>query len=109
MYESPINLVAQDIEIQMVQKEEQMILEAIRKCDVVVDKEELIKAIEYDRNQYSKGYKDGINDIFDKIRTEIEDQKKERCFDDDDMFVYRTGLDDALYIIDKYKEESEEH
>lgn len=48
-------------------------------------------------------------DILDKIRTEIEDQKKERCFDDDDMFVYRTGLDDALYIIDKYKEESEEH
>ena len=46
-------------------------------------------------------------DVFDKIRTEIEKQKNERCFDDDNMFVYRTGLDDALYIIDKYKKESE--
>lgn len=45
--------------------------------------------------------------VLDKIRAEIEEQKKERCFDDDDMFVYRTGLDDALYIIDKYKAESE--
>lgn len=45
-------------------------------------------------------------DVFDKIRTEIEKQKNERCFDDNDMFVYRTGLDDALYIIDKYKKES---
>jgi NADH pyrophosphatase NudC (nudix superfamily) len=45
--------------------------------------------------------------VLDKIRAEIEEQKKERCFDDDDMFVYRKGLDDALYIIDKYKAEIE--
>ena len=73
MYESPINLVVQDIETQMVQQEEQIILEAIRKCDVVVDKDELIKAINYDRNQYSKGYKDGVNDVLDKVRAEITD------------------------------------
>ena len=46
--------------------------------------------------------------ILDKIRAEIEKQKEERCFDDDDMFVYRTGLNDALYIIDKYKSGSED-
>lgn len=46
-------------------------------------------------------------EVLDKIRGEIEEQKKERCFDDDDMFVYRTGLDDAIYIIDKYRAESE--
>ena len=45
--------------------------------------------------------------ILDKIRAEIEEQKEERCFDDDDMCIYRTGLDDALYIIDNYKAESE--
>jgi len=43
-------------------------------------------------------------DPVERIREEIEEQKQERCFDDDDMFVYRTGLDDALYIIDKYRE-----
>lgn len=45
--------------------------------------------------------------IFDKIKAEIEEQKKGRCFDDDDMVIYRTGLEDALYIIDKYRAESE--
>ena len=41
----------------------------------------------------------------DEIIAKIEEQKELRCFDDDDMFVYRTGLDDALYIIDKYRKE----
>ena len=44
--------------------------------------------------------------ILDKIRAEIEEQKKERCFDD--MFAYITGLDDAIYIIDKYRKENKE-
>ena len=39
--------------------------------------------------------------ILDKIRAEIEAEKKSRCFDD--MFSYITGLDDAIYIIDKYR------
>lgn len=71
MYESPLNLIYQDIERQIVQKQEQTILNAISKCDVVVDKEELIKAINYDRNQYSKGYKDGVSDVLDKLKEDI--------------------------------------
>lgn len=107
MYESPINLVVQGIETQMVQKEEQMILEAIRKCDVVVDKDELIKAINYDRNQYSKGYKDGVNDVLDKIMAEI-DQKQYDFMDDKDYDEgIRFGLMLAYQIIDKYKTESD--
>lgn len=46
--------------------------------------------------------------VLDKIRAEIEEKKKERCFDDEDMFAYRTGLDEAIDIIDKYKAESED-
>lgn len=109
MYESPVNLIVQDIETQMVQKEEQMILEAIRKYDVVVDKEELIKAINYDRNQYSKGYKDGVNDVFDKLRAEIENHcglaKENHCR----YCPYCTnlmGVREILEAIDKYKAES---
>lgn len=49
-----------------------------------------------------------VKPYLDKIRAEIKEQKKERCFDDDDMFAYRTGLDDAILIIDKHKAESEE-
>lgn len=99
MYESPINLVVQDITTQMKQEEEKMILEAIRKYGVVVDKEELIKALEYDRNQYSKGYKDGVNDVLDKIRAEIEEAKTY-----DGVYIGRAYV---LEIIDKYKESKE--
>lgn len=107
MYESPINLVFQNIETQMVQEEEQMILEAIRKYDVIVDKEELIKAIKYDRNQYSKGYKDGVNDVLDKIRAEI----KEWYWESDkqalakDPCVIDAMVDLFIRTIDKYKAE----
>lgn len=47
--------------------------------------------------------------ILDKIRAEIKEQDKERCFDEYEMRAYRTGLYDAIYIIDKYKAESEAH
>ena len=57
-----------------------------------------------DKQIYDKGKMDVLN----KIRAEIEEQKECRCFDDDDMFVYRTGLEDAIEIIDKYKVESED-
>lgn len=49
--------------------------------------------------------KDCLACVLNKIRAEIEEQKECRCFDDDDMCIYRTGLDDALDIIDKYKAE----
>lgn len=107
MYESPVNLIYHDIETQIIQQQEQTILEAIRRYDVVVDKDELIKAMNYDRNQYSKGYKDGVKDVLDKIRAEIEELKNAPpCFDD--MFEYKYAVDDVLAIIDKYKAESEE-
>lgn len=42
------------------------------------------------------------------IRAEMVGQKECRCFDDDDdMCIYRAGLNDAIEIIDKYREEQE--
>ncbi len=96
MYESPVNLIFQDIERQIVQKQEQTIINAIRGCGVAVNKEELIKAINYDRNQYSKGYKDGVNDVLDKIRTEIIELRSRQ----------NVGVLECLDIIEKYKAES---
>ena len=45
-------------------------------------------------------------DILDKIKADIEEQKKCHCFDDDDMYIYMTGLNDAIDIVDKYKVEN---
>ena len=59
MYESPIDVIYNDIQIQVIEHTEEQIYEAIQQCDIHVDKEELIKALQYDRKQYEKGYEDG--------------------------------------------------
>ena len=54
MYKSPIELIMGQIETQT----ENYICKAIRNVGVNVDKDELLKALQYDRNQYQKGYND---------------------------------------------------
>ncbi len=55
-YKSPIEKIVQDISNEMIQKEEQCLMETVRKVGFVVDKEELYKALKYDREQYEQGY-----------------------------------------------------
>ena len=60
MYKSPIEVYANDMLSQIRQREEdQIVAEVSQAVDVNVEKEELIKALNYDRNQYYKGYEDG--------------------------------------------------
>lgn len=73
MYKSPIEKIYGELQTQMVQEDENMVMKAIRKVGVNVDKYELIKALLYDRNQYTKGYEDGKNEILNKMKAEIMD------------------------------------
>lgn len=60
MYKSPIEVYVNDILNQIRQQEEnQIVAEVSQAVGINVEKEELIKALNYDRNQYEKGYKDG--------------------------------------------------
>jgi rubrerythrin len=58
-YQSPIHQIVGDISTQIIQDGENQIFQAIQKSNIVVEKDELIKALQYDRNQYDKGYSDG--------------------------------------------------
>ena len=82
MYESPIKLtvaspmeitpmdiapmyideLAADIAKEFDSRMEKDILMAVRGCHIDVDRDELIKALNYDRDQYNKGYADGKAD-----------------------------------------------
>ena len=62
MYVSPISLCIQSITQDMCDQQEKDVLHAVMKCGVEVDREELIKALKYDREQYEKGYADGRAD-----------------------------------------------
>lgn len=67
MYESPIEIIQTQMQMQM----DGEILKAVQGVGINVDKEELIKALAYDREQYSKGYKDGAKDFAERLRKEV--------------------------------------
>lgn len=74
MYESPIRLLVQQLETSIREQQEKQIFEAVQKCGVNVDREELIKALAYDRAQYAQGYSDGRADAQRWIS--VEDEQK---------------------------------
>lgn len=59
MYESPItNYISEIIDKQMVERENVILATVSEKIGIDVNREELIKALNYDRQQYEKGYAD---------------------------------------------------
>lgn len=55
MYKSPIEIFQAGIEYQL----ENDIMNMIQKYGITVDKDELLRALRYDRDQYYKGFSDG--------------------------------------------------
>lgn len=67
MYESPINVICGEMQMRL----EDEILEAVKNIGFYVDKDELVKALSYDRNQYSKGYNDAVEEFREYLKTVI--------------------------------------
>lgn len=58
-YEAPIKIIMQEMQA----LQENQVYQAIQNIGVDVDKEELLKALSYDRNQYEKGYRAAKSEI----------------------------------------------
>ena len=58
MYESPIKVIQGELETQL----EGEILKAVHRVGVTIDRDELIRALRYDREQYQKGFDDARED-----------------------------------------------
>lgn len=65
MYESPIEVISNQLRFEY----ENNIMKAVLGYGINVNKEELIKALKYDRDQYKKGYEDGRRDALNKPET----------------------------------------
>jgi hypothetical protein len=63
MYKSPIEILTDEVNL-FVNNE---VFTACQRVGVNVDKDELIRALQYDRNQYEKGYADGHRDALDSL------------------------------------------
>ena len=73
-YESPVKVFQDEIQMQI----ENEIMKAVCGVGVAVDKEELLKALKYDREQYEKGfsdcettYKKKIEDVLERLEKKI--------------------------------------
>lgn len=62
MYESPIEFITNEINT----KVENGIMSAVFNAGINVNKEELIKALQYDRDMYHKGYVDGRKSVIEE-------------------------------------------
>ena len=60
MYDSPITLISTEINHQITEKHDQMIMEAVWKAGVDIDKDKLIAAINQDRERYEAAYNRGF-------------------------------------------------
>ena len=125
MYKSPLTEICENIASQMTkQREDSLVYEIRQTIGYNIDKEELIKALQYDRNQYQKGYADAMA-VIDDIKTEI-NEERECAYADferykveylgiDPEYVedelpnddFRYGMERCLEIIDKHIGEKE--
>ena len=64
MYKSPIEIITGQIKTNY----EDAIYSAVQNVGINVDREELLKALEYDRGQYEKGYDEAIDDFVAKYK-----------------------------------------
>ena len=73
MYESPIKII-QKMADDYDEKVEGYVYRVLMHMDISVDRDELMKALEYDRKQYESGYDDGYRrgfiDGYEKRTTE---------------------------------------
>lgn len=101
MYESPITKLYGKIKQEIEQKEEAAIYKAIEECEIVVDKGELIKALQYDRRQYEKGKADMIEKI-NLARKEISEKALLYSGSGNEVTqAYCDGFKASLKILDK--------
>lgn len=81
-YESPIEVIYQDIQNQINMDFENNCIKTVHSYGFNVNKEELIKALKYDREQYKKGYYDAIK----QLRASASWVHNEECYDGEFYF-----------------------
>lgn len=99
-YMSPISLSVERIVQDFNEHTDRNVLHAVMQCGINVDRDELIKALSYDRDQYRKGFNDGYE--FAQTWISVKDRLPEYnvpvlVFDQlENMHVYQLD-NDALY------------
>lgn len=91
MYKPPIEIIMKEVRQKMNEDFENSVLKAVQKFDINVDKEELLKALIYDRGQYDKGYEDAMNEVKHPQPLKFEDLKE-------GMWIYDAPYEEIVRI-----------
>lgn len=75
-YESPITQIMGEMQMQM----ENDCMKVVQQCGFDVNKEELARALIYDRDQYNKGYDDGYTKAIEDFAQRISEVCEEQSF-----------------------------
>ena len=97
MYESPISIYLSGIKTEMMKAQEEYVVSCVQRTGVNVNKEELIKALEYDRDQYRKGYSDAMLEIqkpmsAEEFEQEMKEVYERNCGDPEDFHIEADAL-----------------
>ena len=76
-YRSPVEIYTTQMMVNFESDLENNILKAAQGVGIDVNKDELIKALQYDRDQYDKGYKDGSNNMRKHIISRLVNRQRE--------------------------------
>ena len=68
MYEPPIQVITEGF-LRQLEGDAHRVVEGY---GITIDKDELMRALQYDRNQYQKGYEDGQKDALEALRVHVE-------------------------------------
>ena len=91
MYKPPIEIVMKEVFQKMNEDFENSVFKAVQKVGINVDKEELLKALIYDRGQYDEGYEDAMNEIKHPQPLKFEDLKE-------GMWIYDAPYEEIVRI-----------
>ena len=97
MYESPLEKIYGEIQEEINKRDEEYILTLTRNVGYNVNRDELIKALQYDRDQYKKGYNDAKKEILDKIYDTLNDIQFYDCTGYDIYCDIKEALDGEKY------------
>jgi len=111
-YQSPITMYTERIIKDINEKQDGYLIEEVRKVGFDINKEELAKALTYDRDQYMRGYTDGrmykptVITNADRIRAMSDEELAQFIWNRDIFTVNREKC--CKDILDWLKEEVEE-
>ena len=98
MYNSPIDVITRQLRTQ----QEDHVFKAVQEVGITVDKEELLKALKYDRDQYNNGYHNGYHDALvarSMLAEDIKESVAREIFEEIDRMIFGTVIPNECAII----------